>query len=347
MKAYSRADFLLELANRPGLDEERIQEVSREWARRQGTPSLLAANHARLAGWIASIPFDVRQRALFLFASESRIMEEGGLAAHQDLPLSEEVRLLAGGKQAVNGLAELTHTQLVTVNLGTGKPDRVKGTVHVPVSDGGANNIMADDAMTEETMMTAIRVGMELVSQAFDQDFTLLSADGLSEGSEVTATAMLSVLFDRPPEALMERGENLPDPVFYRRSQILAEAISRRAPNPHNTFDVLKKLGSLEIAAITGFFAGAALYGMPVLLGGTVPLTAALTLVRLIPETRPLFFATLPPADPGGELALRELGLTPLVDDRTPSAGRGSALYVTPLLDLICSLYNGFQDPLG
>ena len=95
---------------------------------------------------------------------------------------------------------------------------------------------------------------------------------------------------------------------------------------------------------MTGFFAGAALYGIPVLTGSTVSLTAALTLVRLIPETCPLFFAAHQASDPGGELAQRELGMMPVIDDGTPGSAEGSALYLAPLLDLTCDLYNEFRD---
>lgn len=340
MKEYTRADFFLELSGRAEADGRRQEQVSRDWLHLTGAPSLLATLHARLAGWLDQYPLDVSRRTLFLFASDSAVMEEGGLSNQPDLSPAASVRLLAEGRHPANLLAQLTGTRLVTVDLGTPDLGPVEGIVRLPVMEGGANNFLHEEAMTEETMMMAVRVGMELVSQAQARDFHLLAVDSLSESSQLAAAAMLSVLLGRPAEEVMERGPGLPDPVFDRRGSILNQAIRLRAPNPHNTFDVLRELGCPEIAAMTGFFAGAALYGIPLLIGGSSALTAALTLVRLIPETRPLFFAAHAAPDPGGEEAQRELGMTPVIDDRIPATVKGSALYLAPLLDLTCALYN-------
>ena len=36
--------------------------------------------------------------------------------------------------------------------------------------------------------------------------------------------------------------------------------------------------------------------------------------------------------------------MTPVIDDVTPGSDEGSALYLAPLLDLTCTLYNEFRD---
>ncbi len=333
----------MELSGRTDADPGRIGEVSGRWDSQTGRASLLAALHARLAGWISPDPFDVKRRALFLFASDCGLMEEGGLSSGHG-STAESVRQLARGEHPANRLARLTGTRLVTVNMGTRGLGPVEGVVHVPVMAEGSRNMVREDALTEEAMMTAIRAGMELASQARDQGMTLLAADGVAEGGKLAATAMLAVFFDRKPEDLMARDPRQAGQLFDRRAYVLSAAVIQREANRHNTLDVLKKLGSLELAAMTGFFAGAALYGIPVLTGSAVSLTAALTLVRLIPETCPLFFAAHQASDPGGELAQRELGMMPVIDDGTPGSAEGSALYLAPLLDLTCDLYNEFRD---
>jgi nicotinate-nucleotide--dimethylbenzimidazole phosphoribosyltransferase len=345
MKTYTRADFFLDLSQPAVPDENRIRQVSETWAL-QGRTGLLTTLHARLTGWIDRDSWNVKDRAFFLFVSDSGLMDEGGLSSTGDRSTAREVLSLSRGNHPVNILARLTDSRLVTVNMGSRGLDSLGQVIQLPVMEGGSLNPVEEDAMTEEAMMTAIRAGMELASQAADQGLTLLAADGMSESGRLIATAVLSVFFDRAPEDLMERDPDLPDQLFDRRAYVLSSAIARRAPNPYNTLDVLRQLGNLELASMTGFFAGAALYGLPVLLGGRVSLTAALTLVRLIPESRPLFFATHQAGDPGSELALRELGLTPVIDDRAPFSGRASALSLLPLLDLTCALYHELEDGL-
>ena len=79
MKTYSRADFFLDLSSLPQPDRQKERELA-DRCRHAACPVLLAASYARLAAWLAADPPDIRQRALFVFASDALVMEEGGLS---------------------------------------------------------------------------------------------------------------------------------------------------------------------------------------------------------------------------------------------------------------------------
>lgn len=346
MKTFSRADFFLQLSDLPQPDRRREEETARGWSKMaglEGPAGLLETVHSRLSGLLADQrDLDLTRRALFLFASDHALLEEGGLTSAEPAPLAKTLEELAAGKHPVSRLASLTGTRLVTVNLGIpGLDPETPAILHLPVADQGTSNMLKQEAMTEEAMMTAIRLGMELASQTRASGLDLLLADTVPQGADFDLAALLSVLFGRTPEDLLERGPDLPDTLFQRRAELLTHALEEHSINPHNTLDLLRQLGSLELAGLTGLMAGAALYRLPVLLGGTSSLTAALILTRLLPQSRSIFFASHQVTDPGGQMALRELGLVPLADHVMPGPGVGGALYLLPMLDLVCQVYRG------
>ena len=67
---------------------------------------------------------------------------------------------------------------------------------------------------------------------------------------------------------------------------MIRRAIEVNAPDPRDPLDVLSKVGGLDIAGMAGFYLGAALHHVPVVLDGAISAAAALLAVRLCP-TRP------------------------------------------------------------
>ena len=174
---------------------------------------------------------------------------------------------------------------------------------------------------------------MELSSRRLRRLRKALVAGEMGIGNTSSATAMLAALTGRPASDLTGRGAGLSDIGLQRKIQVLTDALAAREVDRYNAFDVLRKVGGLDIAAMVGFYAGAAMTGTPVILDGLISLVAALTLVRLVPETRYVMFPSHLPAEKGGETALRELGIG-LSQAKHETRGRAGALMFLPLLDL-------------
>ena len=342
MRTFSREEFYKETDKIPAPDRSKERaEASRRSLMRESDqgPGLLDVFMIRLAGLGADQGPSVKPRSLFVFGADSGIQEEGGLV--DGLAPSTAGRLLdlAQGRGPISQLAQATETQVIPVNLGCQGLDlSAEGIVHAPVMAQGARNFAQEEALTEASMMTAIRLGMEFAAQAANRGFKMLMAARASSTSPLSALAILSALTGRQPGEILEKGPDLPDEVFRRRIQVLTQALMDRAPQATNAFDVLAKLGSLEIAAMVGLYSGAAVYGIPLILDDGVTLAAALLTVRLLPESRHYFFASQAGDDPASELALRELGLTPFMDRAVSYGGGAAALFLLPNLDLSASL---------
>src|SRR6202007_1748895 len=104
---------------------------------------------------------------------------------------------------------------------------------------------------------------------------------------------------------------------------------------------LLRAVGGLEIAAISGAIIAAAQRRIPVVIDGFIVSVAALAAVRLNPTCRPYLIFSHRSAEQGHRLVLDALEARPLLDlDLRLGEGSGAALAL-PLVRLACALHNG------
>ena len=336
MKQYTKDMFREHTQILAAYDRARHDALKQSLYSPLDLPSSLVA---RLSGWSQDDVISVRPRALFSFFSDHGIEDEGALTDGFQASTADTLRAVSEGSGKLSLLAEQTNTQLIPVNLGTrGIAEALPGVVHAPVMALGSNNVVNEDAMTSNAMMTAVRLGMEFATKAVSEGFKLLIATSHSPVADLSAVAVIAALSERFPEDLLERGA-LDNSLFQRRMEVLAKAFAARSVNRDDAFDVLEKLGGLDLAAMLGFYTGAALYGTPILLDGLTSLAAALLLTRLLPVPHELFFASHTRQDPASDIVFDELGITPVIEAPIrQSAGLG-ALFSLPVYDLSCALY--------
>ena len=159
-------------------------------------------------------------------------------------------------------------------------------------------------------------------------------------GNTTTSAAVLSLLLDRPPETLTGRGAGLSDAGLLRKNNAIRQAIRRNRPDPADPIDVLTKVGGLDLAALCGFYLGAAYSRCPVLLDGLITCAAALCAVRLCPKVRDALLAAHCSAEPASALALEELDLAPLLSAGLRLGEGSGAAAALPLLDMALRVYH-------
>ena len=158
-------------------------------------------------------------------------------------------------------------------------------------------------------------------------------------GNTTTAAAVTAVLLGRQVEEVTGRGAGLSDEGLERKIAVIRRAIEVNAPDPRDPLDVLSKVGGLDIAGMAGFYLGAALHHVPVVLDGAISAAAALLAVRLCPDAAKALIASHRSAEPSSGLLLDALGLRPIVSaDLKLGEGTG-AVTIMPMLDMAMSIY--------
>ena len=128
--------------------------------------------------------------------------------------------------------------------------------------------------------------------------------------------------------------------MFLIKHKLIQQALEQHKNKLTSPLEILRCLGSFEIAALTGSYLCCAHIGMPVLIDGIASAIAALITARLCPEAEQWFLYSHASTDPAHKLILKILGAQPLLQlnqDLDDIAGITSTL---SLLHLACANHN-------
>jgi nicotinate-nucleotide--dimethylbenzimidazole phosphoribosyltransferase len=249
---------------------------------------------------------------------------------------------LAGGA-VVNAFAAGLGAEVVVVDVGVTTPlDPAPGLVDRKVRRGTAD-LAEGPAMSVDEARRAVEAGIEVATTLADGAGCLITGDmGIAN---TTASAALVCAFTGASAAeATGRGTGVDDPTLARKVAVVSRAVARIPGSPATAEEALAALaevGGLEHAAIAGFVLGAAAARVPVLLDGVIAGSAALVAAALCPTALEFALAGHSSAEPGHAIALRALGLRPLLGlDLRLGEGTGALL----ALPLVTSAARALRD---
>ncbi|MHB1571729.1 MAG: nicotinate-nucleotide--dimethylbenzimidazole phosphoribosyltransferase, partial [Solirubrobacteraceae bacterium] len=249
---------------------------------------------------------------------------------------SQVAAAAARGETALSVLATGGDHQLLIADLGL-IGETPPGVRDANVAHGSAD-MTVEPALTEEQLTAAMAAGAELASELASRRVDCLVLGEIGIGNTTTAAALTCALIGLSPEQAIGRGTGLDAAGLERKRATVASALAL-----HGTqlapLEALRRLGGLELAALTGAVGAAAALRLPVLLDGYAVAAAALAAAQLDPLAREAMIATHRSAEPGHDLALIELGLEPLLDLRLRLGEASGALLALPLIGAAGALH--------
>ena len=129
--------------------------------------------------------------------------------------------------------------------------------------------------MSRDGAVRAIEVGIAVACGLARAGVRLLAAGEMGIGNTTTSAAVAAVLIRADARSLVGRGAGLSDASLARKRDVVERAIDANSPDPADPIDVLSKVGGFDIAAMCGFYLGAAASKAPALLDGVISCTAA------------------------------------------------------------------------
>ena len=267
-----------------------------------------------------------RKKAIFTMAADHGVTDEGVSAYPKAVTRQMVLNFLAGGA-AINVLGRHGGIDVVVVDIGVdGDFEELAGLVSAKVARG-SSNMARGPAMSEAELLSAIGVGVELAAWAEKQGYTLIGTGEMGIGNTTAASAITSVLTGKPVAQVTGRGTGLDEPGLKRKIEVLERALAVNRPDPSDPLEVLRKVGGLEIAGLTGLVVGAAARRVPVVIDGFISTSAAAIACALEPKIRPFIFAGHKSSEPGHAALLEFIGETPLLDlQMRLGEGTGAAL---------------------
>ncbi|WP_456371098.1 nicotinate-nucleotide--dimethylbenzimidazole phosphoribosyltransferase [Thermodesulfatator atlanticus] len=262
-------------------------------------------------------------KAVYVFAGDHGVVEEGVSAYPQEVTLQMILNFLAGGA-GINAIARQAGADVYVVDVGAAgdvdDPRLIKRkVVH------GTKNFLKEPAMSREQAQKALQVGYELAKEAAEKGVKLLIPGDMGIGNTTPSAAVMCVLLGEDPDDIVGRGTGIDDLALARKRQVVKEALSKYSfADP---IDVLAKVGGAEIGAIAGFFLGGAESRVPVIIDGFISLAGYTIAQALCPELKEFVFLGHCSKEKGAARVVEKLNLRPIVDlDLRLGEGTGACL---------------------
>ena len=299
-----------------------------------GSLGVLEDVAAQLAGTAGTCPAPLPQpAAVAVFAGDHGVHAQGVTHWPQEVTAQMVANFVAGGA-VVNAFAAQLGADVVVVDVGVATPlAPAPGLIDRKVRPGTAD-LATGPAMTVDEARRAVEAGIEVATTLADGHRCLVTGD-MGIANTTASAALICAFTGATPSAATGRGTGIDDPTLARKVAVVGRAVDRlpgRPGTPEEALAVLAEVGGLEHAALAGFVLGAAAARVPVLLDGVIAGSAALVAAALCPTALEHVLAGHTSAEPEHGIALRALGLRPLLGlDLRLGEGTG-ALLALPLV---------------
>jgi nicotinate-nucleotide--dimethylbenzimidazole phosphoribosyltransferase len=291
-----------------------------------GSLGVLEELSIRVAGMTRACPPAVPARAVVtVFAADHGVHAQGVSPWPQEVTAAMLANFAAGGA-AVNAFAANNRVDVRVVDVGVAGDVTGMDIVHAKVR-AGTRDLSTEDALTEDEVRAAIGVGLELADQLVRDGFRCLLTGDMGIANTTASAALIATFTGMTADDVTGRGTGIDDATLAHKTKVVREGLLLHDVPASDPIGVLAAYGGLEHAALAGYILGGAVNKVPVILDGVIAGAAALVAQAFSPAVIDYCIAGHRSAEPGHAVALKTLGLPPLVDlDLRLGEGTGAVL---------------------
>jgi nicotinate-nucleotide--dimethylbenzimidazole phosphoribosyltransferase len=298
---------------------------------------------AQYVAWHEEESPAVARKGVYVFAADHGITEEGVSLYPREVTTQMVYNFLAGGA-AINVFSRQAQADVVVVDVGVDVDfGALPGLVDRKVRRG-TRNFAREAAMSEEDVNAALVVGIDLACEAKRQGRSLIALGEMGIGNTSSATAIAAALIGLPVTKVTGRGTGLDEARCAMKARVIDQALrlhfgdfEKNIPDP---VEILRRVGGLEIAAITGMVLGAVANRIAVVIDGFICTAGATVACAIAPDARSGIFAGHLSQEPGHRILLESMNLKPLLQlDMRLGEGTG-AVVAFHLIESAVRIYN-------
>jgi nicotinate-nucleotide--dimethylbenzimidazole phosphoribosyltransferase len=281
----------------PGPDlEARSAAMTREaqLTKPAGALGRLEEIAAWMAAWQGKHPPTANHPRSAVFAGNHGVAARG-VSAYPASVTAQMVQNFISGGAAVNQLCRAVDADLRVYELALDEPTA---------------DFTRAPALSDEDCALAIAYGMTSVETGVD----LLAVGEMGIANTTSAAALCCALFGGSAEEWVGPGTGLGAEGLARKAEVVAEGVARHRGETSEPFELLRRLGGRELAAIVGAVMAARQARVPILLDGYAATAAAAVLHAADPSALDHCLVAHRSAEPGHGRLLKALGKEPLLD---------------------------------
>jgi len=247
-----------------------------------------------LATWQGKHPPSVDHPRTAVFAGNHGVAARG-VSAYPAAVTAQMVQNFIAGGAAVNQLCKAIDADLRVYEMALDRPTA---------------DFTAEPAMSEADCALAMAYGMMAVEPGVD----VIALGEMGIGNTASAAALCAGLFGGVAVDWVGPGTGVAGTALARKIAVVDEALRRHRHAASDPFDVLRRLGGRELAAIAGAVIAARRARVPVVLDGYACTAAAAVLFAADPRAIDHCIVAHRSAEPGHARLLARIGKTPLLD---------------------------------
>jgi len=218
-----------------------------------------------------------------------------GVSAYPAAVTAQMVKNFVDGGAAVNQLCRAVDADLRVYEMALEQPTK---------------DFTVEPAMSEEDCATAMAYGMMAVEPGID----LLALGEMGIANTTAAAALCAALFGGAASDWVGPGTGIAGDGMKRKIAVAEKGVALHRAAAKDGFDLLRRLGGREFAAMAGAIIAARMARVPVLLDGYATCAAAAVLFALDEHALDHCKVAHRSAEPGHRRLLERLGKAPLLD---------------------------------
>lgn len=260
-----------------------------------------------MAGWQGRERPRIDNARALIFAGNHGIVARG-VSAFPASVTAQMVSNFEHGGAAINALSTTAGLDLRIVAIDLDRP---------------TDDFTDAPAMSVEDCLDAINLGAAAV--AGSPDLVVLGEMGI--GNTTTAAALCMASFGGSGRDWVGPGTGIDSDGMVRKIAVVEAGLARHREAIGTPFEVLRRLGGRELAAIAGAVVAARLMGVPVVLDGFICCASVAPIAAACPDILAHCLAGHVSAEPGHSRLLTSLALDPLLSlDMRLGEGSGAAV---------------------
>ena len=321
-------------------DKELKEKILKNWdtvAKPLDGMGIFEALTAQIGAILGDESIDISQKAVLIMCADNGIVEEGISQSEQAVTLAVAQAM---GKQAssVGQMAKMVGADTIPIDIGINTTEIIPGIVPKKIRCG-TRNFLKEPAMTEQEVIRAISIGIEMVCSCKEQGYKILATGELGIGNTTTSSAVAAALLQCEAKQVTGRGAGLSDAGLLRKQQVILQGIQKYDLYHADAFTILQTVGGLDIAGLVGVCVGGALYQVPIVLDGVISMTAALVAECLFPGIKAYYIPSHKGKEPAIEMLASQLEIEPIIDGNLALGEGTGAVMMFSLLDVALSVY--------
>ena len=321
----------------PTFSQVHAEAVQKEFdglAKPVGSLGKLEKTAAQIAGITHSHTPTIDPAAIAVFGGDHGIAADDSVTPWPQAITGMMLEVMGDNKAAVSVLADVADVYCQYINVGAVSDSKSRAVRNERINSG-TQDIRNEPAMTRVETIAAVNIGAQTAERLIAGGSRSLCTGEVGIGNTTPSAALIAHFANASAQEVTGRGSGIDDETYGRKVEIVEQLISK-TKNTTDPIDVLAQIGGLEIAALSGYILRATSLQIPVVLDGVITLAAATVASAVKPKTSEFLIAAHSSSEPGSAIALKHLGLNPLLDlDLRLGEGTGALLSI-PIIRSAC-----------